>query len=65
MAASLRMMKDRKLVLNEDTDKWGVGIMTMDRFKAHHDLLRDVELLKADLSLKEILAIDFLTKPAK
>ncbi len=39
--------------------------MTMERFKAHHDLLRDVELLKSDLSLKEILAIDFLTKPAK
>ncbi len=35
MANSLKMMKEKKLVLNEDTDKWGVGIMTMERFKAH------------------------------
>lgn len=65
MANSLQMMKEKKLVLNEDTDKWGVGIMTMERFKAHHDLLRDVELLKSDLNLNEILRVDFLTKPAK
>lgn len=65
MANSLNMMKEKKLILNEDTDKMGFGIMTMARFKEHHDMLRDIGLLKADVDLNQVLALDFLKKAVK
>ncbi len=60
MAATLKIMKDRKLVLNEDTEKMGTMIMTEERWKTHYDMLKEVGLLKVDLDMKKIVQTQFL-----
>ncbi len=60
MASTIQIMKDRKLVLNEDTEKMGFGIMTEARWKAHYEMLREVGILKQDLDYKKIIALQFL-----
>jgi len=60
MAETIRLMKDRKLVMNEDTEKMGFGVMTVERWKAHYDMLRELNILKTDVDYKKALALQFL-----
>jgi len=65
MASTIQIIKERKLAMNEDTEKMGFGIMTEERWKAHYDMLKDVDLLKADVDIKQVLATEFLKAAAK
>lgn len=60
MAATIKIMKDRKLVLNEDTEKFGTMIMTLDRWQTHYEMLKEVGLLKVDLDMKKIVQTQYL-----
>jgi NitT/TauT family transport system substrate-binding protein len=60
MADTIRLMKERKLVMNEDTEKMGFGIMTVERWKAHYDMLRELNILKSDVDYTKVLALQFM-----
>ncbi len=60
MLDTIKTIKDRKLAMNADTEKMGFGIMTEERWKAHRDLLKEVNLLKADVDVRSVLALQYL-----
>ena len=60
MANTIKIMKERHLVMNEDTEKMGFGVMTVERWKAHYDMLREVNVLKSDVDYKSALALQFM-----
>jgi hypothetical protein len=49
--------------MNEDTEKMGFGVMTLERWKAHYEMLRELNLLKSDVDYTKVLALQFM-KPA-
>lgn len=60
MANTIKVIKERKIAMNEDTEKHGFGIMTMDRWKEHYQMLRELSLLKQDFDFTQALAVQFL-----
>lgn len=59
MAATRKTMTDLKLVMNEDTEKYGFGVMTDERWKNHQAMLVEMQLLKGDIDYKTVLAQQF------
>jgi NitT/TauT family transport system substrate-binding protein len=62
MGYTYKVMKESQLVVNEDTDKYGFGIMTDARWKAHHDMLAEAGLLKGDVDYRTAMTLRFLKK---
>jgi NitT/TauT family transport system substrate-binding protein len=65
MANTIKVMKERKIVVNADTEKMGFGIMTMDRWKAHHAMLRELGLLKSDVDISKAVDLKFVRNVPK
>ena len=60
MADTIATMKERKLIMNADTEKMGFGVMTEERWMAHYQILKEANLLKSDVDVKSVLALQFL-----
>ncbi len=59
MAYAVQTMRDRHLVMGDDTDRSGFGAMTSDRWKAHTDMLKEFHLLKQETDFMPALALQF------
>jgi NitT/TauT family transport system substrate-binding protein len=64
MAYTYRTIKDAHLVQTAETDGSAIGIMTLERWKAHYEMLVAESLISKSLDYQKGLALQFLPKKA-
>lgn len=64
IAYGLSKLKEYKIILNEDSEKMGIGAMTKERWKALFDSMVQAKIFKPDTKYEEAFTLQFVNKGA-